>query len=1036
MKPCRNSLVATFLFLCSVAYSQQQDILFHLSANLLPGKKILKVKRDFYDPYLWVLAENNQVYRINSLNQVIDDYTAKFSSYNGLQFIDIAGRSQDTVFIASNSGAVLQYRGGAIDIIGGAGGINAVVNSIGINYVPDFFTNRASVLWIATDSGMFNYNMDTGQIVAPSADGPGRIYEASYRRAMYADSNAFTSKSPDIVNYLPVFPSANGVLYTAYLWEGNPYGFHINTAYFTPYLIYDYEGDPLETNLYWGNKAGLWQINDAYSRDGRSGYTHYLDGINVNKITGMYGLTSFGNGHRFGKPGLIKENLLVGTDNGLYFSSSTYTSLVGTLNTFSLFHDDDLGNVRVNDICVDQTSFAEPICEDGVYVACDNGLYLLRPDYSKYLNTQSLAAVRFKGQADTLSRTHICQGSTITAAVNDTIYTGHTFQWYKNGNPLLGQVSDTLNIASGGEYYAMLYDPCENIALESNHLYIKMISAPVFSFNYPDKLPLCTSTSTMLKIDNNPQYHYRWYTNGVLNGATNYQFIVTQSGKYKVEVSACMDSWVPSKEIEVDLINLPVPVFTADKPKYCGGETAILTVNTPTDPGYKINWYKDGNLMSASQDKTSIQVTTDGNYTVTLNSTIASCAQTSAPQQVTFVPVPIFTFNYPVELRYCKGTPVTLKAEGSTIYQYRWYKDGTLTGDVTPALSITQTGKYKIEVSSCDGSWVPSKEVQVDLIDLPVPVITADKPAYCIGDNATLSITMPADPNYTINWYRDNTLLTANANQTSVITSTLGVYTVTVINKQPNSDGTICNQTFVSQPLAFNPPPAVSIQKIVKTSLCDGQTVDLKVTYNAGTVKWSTGETGDEITVSNSGSYKTTVTTAAGCSVDNTIDVRFLPTPILNIPNVGVCVTSHKTATLTAPVGLASYTWNGQTGPNTYSTDHSQTVTLTVTDANGCSATQQIQVNDECPDVKIPNAFTPNGDGVNDTWNILGLEYDPTALVRVFTRYGQQVYQSKGYGTPWSGEAKGQTLPTGAYYYIINTKNGSQTYSGEVTIIY
>jgi len=116
--------------------------------------------------------------------------------------------------------------------------------------------------------------------------------------------------------------------------------------------------------------------------------------------------------------------------------------------------------------------------------------------------------------------------------------------------------------------------------------------------------------------------------------------------------------------------------------------------------------------------------------------------------------------------------------------------------------------------------------------------------------------------------------------------------------------------------------------------------------------------------------------------------------------------------------------------------DHPQTLTLRVTDANGCQATQDIQVADECPEIRIPNAFTPNGDGINDTWTIIGLEYDPTALIRVFTRYGQQVYQSKGYGTPWNGEYRGKKLPVGAYYYIINTKNGSQTYSGEVTIIY
>jgi gliding motility-associated-like protein len=473
---------------------------------------------------------------------------------------------------------------------------------------------------------------------------------------------------------------------------------------------------------------------------------------------------------------------------------------------------------------------------------------------------------------------------------------------------------------------------------------------------------------------------------------------------------------------------------SVDLLNFCSQVTTSLLLNDDVASS-NIQWYKDSKEIPEAISK-ELDINSPGDYYAVLYDPCSDIHIETNHLKVTLNASPVFTFNYPDELRYCKGTPVTLKAGGSAAYQYRWYKDGALTGDVTPSLIITQAGKYKVEVSSCDGSWVPSKEVQVALINIPVPVIVTDKPAYCIDDNATLSIAVPTDPNYTINWYKDNILLTADVNHTSVITNNPGVYTVTIVNNQSNSDGTICNQTFVSQPLSFNPPPTVSIQKIVKTTLCDGQTVDLKVTYTTGTVKWSTGETSDQIKVSNSGSYKATVTTAAGCSVDATTDVQFFPNPVLNIPNAGICVASHKTATLTAPPGLASYIWNGQTGSNTYTTDHPQTVTVIVTDANGCQATQQIQVNDECPDVKIPNAFTPNGDGINDTWDILGLEYDPTALVRVFTRYGQQVFQSKGYGTPWNGEAKGQKLPTGAYYYIITAKNGSQTYSGEVTIIH
>ena len=247
-------------------------------------------------------------------------------------------------------------------------------------------------------------------------------------------------------------------------------------------------------------------------------------------------------------------------------------------------------------------------------------------------------------------------------------------------------------------------------------------------------------------------------------------------------------------------------------------------------------------------------------------------------------------------------------------------------------------------------------------MQLPVPAISADKTAYCIGDNAILSTNVPTGPDYTINWYKDNVLLPANTNQTAINTNITGNYTVSITSNQANTDGTICSQASAAQNILFNPPPTVSIQKIVRTTLCDGQTIDLKANYNTGTVKWSTGETGDQISVSTSGNYKVTVTSPAGCTADANVDVLFSPNPVLNIPDALVCVASHKTATLTAPAGLASYIWNGQPGSETFVSDHPQTVTLVVTDANGCEATQEIHVTDECPNIIIPNTFTPNGD--------------------------------------------------------------------------
>jgi gliding motility-associated-like protein len=85
--------------------------------------------------------------------------------------------------------------------------------------------------------------------------------------------------------------------------------------------------------------------------------------------------------------------------------------------------------------------------------------------------------------------------------------------------------------------------------------------------------------------------------------------------------------------------------------------------------------------------------------------------------------------------------------------------------------------------------------------------------------------------------------------------------------------------------------------------------------------------------------------------------------------------------------------------------------------------------------LKIPNAFTPNGDFVNDTWRIENLDAYPGATVQIFNRYGQLVYRSVGYAKAWEGTLNGNPLPIGTYYWVIDPKNGKTPISGSVAII-
>jgi gliding motility-associated-like protein len=108
--------------------------------------------------------------------------------------------------------------------------------------------------------------------------------------------------------------------------------------------------------------------------------------------------------------------------------------------------------------------------------------------------------------------------------------------------------------------------------------------------------------------------------------------------------------------------------------------------------------------------------------------------------------------------------------------------------------------------------------------------------------------------------------------------------------------------------------------------------------------------------------------------------------------------------------------------------------TLTVTSDKGCRDSAAVEVTVLKVPV-VPNAFSPNGDGINDRWVIRYLDQYPGAEVQVFNRYGQPVYHAIGYTTPWDGTYKGQPLPVATYYYIIDPKNGRVPIHGSVTIL-
>jgi gliding motility-associated-like protein len=183
-----------------------------------------------------------------------------------------------------------------------------------------------------------------------------------------------------------------------------------------------------------------------------------------------------------------------------------------------------------------------------------------------------------------------------------------------------------------------------------------------------------------------------------------------------------------------------------------------------------------------------------------------------------------------------------------------------------------------------------------------------------------------------------------------------------------------------------------------------------------------------------SGIYIDTLNASDGCDSIRTINltVNNNPKPDLGKNDI-VCINDSL---ILSPGVFENYVWqDGSTGA-TFTVKNAGKYWVTVTDENGCTAADTIQIKKVyCSLVDIPNAFTPNGDGINDTWDIYALRYFPGCSVSVYSRWGRLVFTSLGYGKPWDGTSNRKQLPVGTYYYVINLNNGSPPLSGYVTII-
>lgn len=319
----------------------------------------------------------------------------------------------------------------------------------------------------------------------------------------------------------------------------------------------------------------------------------------------------------------------------------------------------------------------------------------------------------------------------------------------------------------------------------------------------------------------------------------------------------------------------------------------------------------------------------------------------------------------------CGGSPITLTVNNAT--DYLWS-----TGSTNSSIAVSSAGSYSVvfeDENGCRGT----AQATVASGSLPNPVITFSGGALNAGNFASYQ------------WYFNGVPISGSTSNTHVPLEGYGTYSVDVTsNAGCSSTGTFCLS------------PA-SLTASGSVSFCQGESVTLTVNNGTNQV-WSTGSLDSEITVSTSGTYSVTVSSAAaGCSVNlqQTVTVNSNPAPVINLSGGNLTTQTY-----------AFYQWNyngtpisGATSQTLTPTENGQ-YTVTVTNASGCTGTSQVYNLDNVglEDIKedaflfYPNPVKSNGT-LNFSW---GKQYTGKAYFRIYDLTGAVVFDLRSEEFPES----------------------------------
>ena len=559
----------------------------------------------------------------------------------------------------------------------------------------------------------------------------------------------------------------------------------------------------------------------------------------------------------------------------------------------------------------------------------------------------------------------------------------------------------------------------------------------------------------------------------IMNPSKTYK----DAGTYNVKLTSINNIGCSSDFIKpLTLAPLPVAKFTV-LATACEKQPITINNQSTTLAGAITGWYwifGDGtNAASQNGNSFSKSYDTAGRYTIKLAvQTDNGCKSDTATQNITIGAAPIVNFISP---QICINDPAAAFTDSSYIFTggyltYNWsFGDQNATAsnpDTSSAQNATHrfsaAGSYNVSLTATSNAGCSSTLTKPFIVNgIPTADFTViDSAALCSEMQVQLknnsSVTFGSVTKVEITWDADNAPAIIAADDDPVLgevyadeypsLQTVKTYKV----KMRVYSGKSCFDEKVI-PITIKPSPKVTFAAVPDICLND-------TAYTISEVRETTGLQG---TFAFSGSgvspegifspltagageaiIKYTFTSNEGCKDSAQQTIKVVPKPQVQLPQQVYALEGGSVILQPVVTGNAStYGWspgtwldnsNVQTPRSTPAGDI--TYRLTVTSPQGCTAVDDITVKVLTAPI-IPNAFSPNGDGINDVWNIPSLQSFSNCTVQVFNRYGKIVFTSAGYSKAWDGSYNGSSLPAGVYYYIINTGNDKKPYSGSVTIL-